>query len=82
MDDVAHVVLALESPDVIDEVLHTSSIEAARVVDTACDDRRLVDAVEQQAPDRRSVRTPGRLVRPDRRPSRYGDLTHAGRAGG
>jgi Flp pilus assembly CpaE family ATPase len=52
MDDVARVVLALEAPEVAEEVLHFLDRSGrARVVATAADDRQLVEAVRQLEPD-------------------------------
>jgi len=52
MDDVARVVLALEAPDVAEEVMHFLDRSGrARVVGTADDARQLGDAVRQLEPD-------------------------------
>lgn len=52
MDDVARVVLALEAPDIAEEVLHFLDRSGrARVVATAADDRQLAEAVRQCEPD-------------------------------
>lgn len=52
MDDVARVVLALEEPDVAEEVLQFLDRSGrARVVATASDDRQLAEAVRQCEPD-------------------------------
>jgi pilus assembly protein CpaE len=52
MDDVARVVLALETPQVAEEVLHFLDRSGlARVVATAEDGRQLADAVRQAEPD-------------------------------
>lgn len=52
MSDVARVVLALETPEVAEEVLHFLDRSGkARVVGTAADDRQLGEAVRQLEPD-------------------------------
>ncbi len=52
MDGVARVVLALEAPEVTEEVLHFLDRSGkARVVATATDDRQLTEAVRQTEPD-------------------------------
>jgi Flp pilus assembly CpaE family ATPase len=52
MDGVARVVLALEAPEVTEEVLHFLDRSGkARVVGTAADDRQLGEAVRQLEPD-------------------------------
>src|SRR4249920_3256349 len=52
MDDVARVVLALEAPEVTEEILHFLDRSGrARVVATAADDRQLAEAVRQLEPD-------------------------------
>lgn len=52
MDQVARVVLALEAPEVIEEVMHFLDRSGrARVVATAGDDRQLSEAVRQLAPE-------------------------------
>jgi Flp pilus assembly CpaE family ATPase len=52
VEDVARVVLALESADVIEEVMHfLDRSGSARVVATAIDDRQLAAAVRQLDPD-------------------------------
>jgi pilus assembly protein CpaE len=52
MDNVARIVLALEAPQVAEEVLHYLDRSGlARVVATASDDRQLADAVRQTEPD-------------------------------
>lgn len=52
MDDVARVVLALEAPEVTEEILHFLDRSGrARVVATAADDRQLAEAVRQLDPD-------------------------------
>jgi Flp pilus assembly CpaE family ATPase len=52
MDQVARVVLALEEPDVAEEILHFLDRSGrARVVATAADDRQLAEAVRQLEPD-------------------------------
>ncbi len=52
MEEVARVVLALEQPDVAEEVLHfLDRSGAARVVGTASDHRQLVEAIRQLEPD-------------------------------
>jgi pilus assembly protein CpaE len=52
MDDVARVVLALDAPQVAEEVLHYLDRSGlARVVGTAADDRQLGDALRQLQPD-------------------------------
>ncbi len=52
MDDVTRVVLALEAPQIAEEVLHYLDRSGlARVVATAADDRQLADAVRQTEPD-------------------------------
>ena len=52
MDDVTRVVLAVEAPQVAEEVLHYLDRSGlARVVATATDDRQLADAVRQMEPD-------------------------------
>ena len=52
MDDVARVVLALEAPEVAEEILHFLDRSGrARVVATAGDDRQLAEAVRQLEPD-------------------------------
>ena len=52
MDQVARVVVALEAPDVAEEVMHFLDRSGrARVVATAGDDRQLAEAVRQLEPD-------------------------------
>jgi Flp pilus assembly CpaE family ATPase len=52
MEGVARVVLALEAPEVTEEVLHFLDRSGrARVVATATDDRQLTEAVRQTEPD-------------------------------
>src|SRR5688500_20379734 len=52
VDQVARVVLALEAPDVTEEVMHFLDRSGrARVVATAGDDRQLAEAVRQLEPD-------------------------------
>jgi Flp pilus assembly CpaE family ATPase len=52
MDDVARVVLALETPQVAEEVLHFLDRSGmARVVATAEDGRQMADAIRQTEPD-------------------------------
>ena len=52
MDQVARVVLALEAPEVAEEVMHFLDRSGrARVVATAGDDRQLAEAVRQLEPD-------------------------------
>lgn len=52
MEDVARVVLALEAPEVVEEVMHfLDRTGHARVVATANDDRQLTEAVRQLDPD-------------------------------
>jgi pilus assembly protein CpaE len=52
MDDVPRVVLALEAPEVAEEILHFLDRSGrARVVATAADDRQLAEAVRQLEPD-------------------------------
>lgn len=52
MEEVARVVLALEPPEVAEEVLHfLDRSGVARVVGTASDERQLVDAIRQLEPD-------------------------------
>lgn len=52
MDEVTRVVLALEAPQVAEEVLHyVDRSGLARVVATATDDRQLADAIRQTEPD-------------------------------
>jgi Flp pilus assembly CpaE family ATPase len=52
VDHVARVVLALDAPDVAEEVLHFLDRSGrARVVATAADDRQLAEAVRQCEPD-------------------------------
>lgn len=52
MDDLARVVVALEAPEVTEEVLHFLDRSGrAVVVGTATDDRQLTDAVHQLEPD-------------------------------
>ena len=51
-DEVARVVLALESPEVAEEVMHFLDRSGrARVVGTAVDTRQLAEAVRQLEPD-------------------------------
>jgi pilus assembly protein CpaE len=52
MEEVARVVLALEQPEIAEEVLHfLDRSGAARVVGTASDERQLVEAIRQLEPD-------------------------------
>ena len=52
MDQVARVVLALEAPEVAEEVMHFLDRSGrARVVATAGDDRQLAEAIRQLEPD-------------------------------
>ncbi len=52
MEEVARVVLALEPPEVAEEVLHfLDRSGVARVVGTASDERQLADAIRQLEPD-------------------------------
>ena len=52
MDQLARVVLALEAPEIVEEVMHVLDRSGrARVVATAGDDRQLVEAVRQLEPD-------------------------------
>jgi Flp pilus assembly CpaE family ATPase len=52
VDQVARVVLALEAPEVVEEVMHFLDRSGrARVVATAGDDRQLAEAVRQLEPD-------------------------------
>jgi pilus assembly protein CpaE len=52
MEEVARVVLALEQPEIAEEVLHfLDRSGAARVVGTAADERQLVEAIRQLEPD-------------------------------
>ena len=52
MDQVARVILALEAPEVAEEVMHVLDRSGrARVVATAGDDRQLAEAVRQLEPD-------------------------------
>lgn len=52
MEEVARVVLALEPPEVAEEVLHfLDRSGVARVVGTASDERQLLDAIRQLEPD-------------------------------
>jgi Flp pilus assembly CpaE family ATPase len=52
VDQVARIVLALEAPDVAEEVMHFLDRSGrARVVATASDDRQLAEAVRQLEPD-------------------------------
>jgi pilus assembly protein CpaE len=52
LDQVATVVLAVEAPDVAEEVMHFLDRSGrARVVATASDDRQLTEAVRQLSPD-------------------------------
>lgn len=52
MDDVAKVVLALETAEIAEEVMHLLDRSGrARVVATAADDRQLTEAVRQLQPD-------------------------------
>ena len=52
MDQVTRVVLALEAPDVTEEVMHFLDRSGrARVVATAADDRQLTEAIRQLEPD-------------------------------
>ena len=52
VDQVARVVLALEAPEVAEEVMHFLDRSGrARVVATASDDRQLAEAVRQLEPD-------------------------------
>jgi pilus assembly protein CpaE len=52
MEEVARIVLALEQPEIAEEVLHfLDRSGAARVVGTASDERQLVEAVRQLEPD-------------------------------
>jgi pilus assembly protein CpaE len=52
VQEIARVVLALEAPDVAEEVLHfLDRSERARVVATAIDDRQLAEAARQLEPD-------------------------------
>ena len=62
MDQVARVVLALEAPEVAEEVMHFLDRSGrARVVATAGDDRQLAEAVRQLEPDA-VVAEPGLLA--------------------
>ena len=61
MDQVARVILALEAPEVAEEVMHFLDRSGrARVVATAGDDRQLAEAVRQLEPDA-VVAEPGML---------------------
>lgn len=52
MEEVARVVLALEQPEVAEEVVHfLDRSGAARVVGTASDERQLLEAIRQLEPD-------------------------------
>ena len=52
MDQVARIVLALEAPEVAEEVMHFLDRSGrARVVATAGDDRQLAEAIRQLEPD-------------------------------
>jgi pilus assembly protein CpaE len=52
MEEVARVVLALEPPEIAEEVLHfLDRSGVARVVGTASDERQLLDAIRQLEPD-------------------------------
>ena len=52
MDQVTRVVLALEGPEVTEEVMHFLDRSGrARVVATAADDRQLTEAIRQLEPD-------------------------------
>ena len=52
MDQVARVVLALEAPEIVEEVMHFLDRSGrARIVATAGDDRQLAEAVRQLEPD-------------------------------
>ena len=52
MDQVTRVVLALEAPEVTEEVMHFLDRSGrARVVATAADDRQLSEAIRQLEPD-------------------------------
>ena len=52
MDQVARIVLALEAPEVAEEVMHFLDRSGrARVVATADDDRQLAEAIRQLEPD-------------------------------
>ena len=52
MDQVARIVLALETPEVAEEVMHFLDRSGrARVVATASDDRQLAEAIRQLEPD-------------------------------
>ena len=52
MDQVARIVLALETPEVAEEVMHFLDRSGrARVVATAGDDRQLAEAIRQLEPD-------------------------------
>lgn len=52
MEEVARIVLALEAPDVVEEVMHfLDRTGRARVVGTAVDGSQLADAVRQLEPD-------------------------------
>lgn len=52
MEEVARVVLALEQPEIAEEVLHfLDRSGSARVVGTASDERQLVEAIRQLEPD-------------------------------
>ncbi len=52
MEEVARIVLALEPPEVAEEVLHfLDRSGVARVVGTASDERQLLDAIHQLEPD-------------------------------
>lgn len=52
MDQVARVVLALEAPEIVEEVMHFLDRSGrTRVVATAADDRQLAEAVRQLEPD-------------------------------
>jgi Flp pilus assembly CpaE family ATPase len=61
MDQVARIILALEAPEVAEEVMHFLDRSGrARVVATASDDRQLAEAVRQLEPDA-VVAEPGML---------------------
>jgi len=52
MEEVARIVLALETPDVVEEVMHfLDRTGRARVVGTAVDAAQLAEAVRQLEPD-------------------------------
>ena len=79
MDQVARVVLALEAPEVAEEVMHFLDRSGrARVVATAGDDRQLAEAVRQLEPDA-VVAEPGDARRARRRPASCSRSTSASR---